>query len=121
MVRTVLKLAVVALVLHAVWRISPVYLDYVKFKDELTQTARLAGARGEGEIVARVMEVATAMELPIARDAVHVRKDRDHTFIDATYTENLEFLPRVTYPWTIRISVDGWTVKPITADDVLGR
>jgi hypothetical protein len=121
MVRTVVKLAIAALVVHAVWKVSPVYLDYVKFRDELTETARRTGARRENEILERVMEVATSMEIPVTREAVRVRKDRDHTFIDATYTENLELLPRVTYPWTINISVDGWTVKPVTLDEVLGR
>lgn len=121
MIRTVLKLAVVGAFVYAAWHVSPVYLHYVTFKDEVAQTARFGGARPEHEIVDRVMAVAGELQIPLTREAVRVRQESNHTFIDASYTEHLRLLPRVTYPWTFKISAEGWLVRPVTADDVMGR
>jgi len=118
-VGTIIKLALVGLVLHATWKVGPVYLSYQEFKDTLEVTARAHRERPEAEIVDRVMELARSLEIPIDREAVRVRKAVEHTYVDVTYTQDLELLPRFTYPWTFDIHLDVWSIRP--ANEILGR
>ncbi len=40
-------------------------------------------------------------------------------YIDASYTAQLELLPRMVRPWRFVVSVDAWTTRPTRASDVI--
>jgi hypothetical protein len=42
-------------------------------------------------------------------EAVRVRREDNHTLVDAVYTERIEILPRYFYPWQFKVSVDTFT------------
>jgi|TARA_B100000959_G_C14739407_1_gene524404 hypothetical protein len=77
------------------------------------------GVRSAGEIAGRVVELAREYDLPLDPADVRVRKERDHMYIDASYTAQLELLPRMVRPWRFVVSVDAWTTRPTRASDVI--
>lgn len=111
MLRRLVTLVVVLLIGHAGWKVGPPYLHYFEFKAKLDETARFSGDRSEREILARVVEVARALELPVTEQSVRVRQQANHIYIDVSYTQPLEVLPRYFYPWAVTISVDAWQAR----------
>jgi hypothetical protein len=107
MVRTVLKLVVVALLANAGWHMSQAWLAYFKFKDAVTSTSLYGGDRSIQQIHDRVMELASEYSVPVPEDGFTVRRDeKHHTFIDGSYTQQIELLPGRSYPWTFSVHID---------------
>ena len=118
MVRTILKSVFAIWGIYLAWSIGPVYLAYREFKVEAADVTRVGGRGRERVLVAEVAELADRVGVPVAREAIKVRKEGNHTYLEVTYTEDLRFAPLVSYPWTFSINVDGLAVKPRTVGDV---
>ena len=110
--KTLVKLLVAALIIHATWRAGTVYFRYYQFKDGVQQTAQFSGTRSENDLSNRVMELANQMQVPLDSERLRVRREDNHTLIDATYDERIELLPRYYYPWQFRVNVDAFTIVP---------
>jgi hypothetical protein len=106
MIRTVVRLLVFVLVLHAGFRTVPAFWTYYKFRDAVAETARFSSRRTADEVAARVMAIAARMEVPLAADALRVTKREARTRVEATYTADLEYFPRRSYPWRFEIDVE---------------
>ena len=109
--KKLIQLLIVVLIAHAGWRVGPVYWRYVTFRDHVSEAVKFSGARPEDELLDRIVELAAAGRVPVAREAVQVRRVADHTYLDLAYVEPLELLPRYFYPYEFKISVDAWHVK----------
>jgi hypothetical protein len=110
--KTLIKLTIAAIVIHATWRAGTVYFRYYQFRDGLQQTAQFSGGRSENELRNRAYEIATQYEVPIAPEHIRVRREDNHTLIDASYEERIELLPRYYYPYQFKVSVDAFTIVP---------
>jgi hypothetical protein len=107
--KTIIKLVVAALVVHATWRASTVYMRYYEFKDQVHEAAQFSDRKPESELRARVMTLAERHQIPLAAEALNVRREENHMLVDATYTERIELLPRYFYPWEFKVHVDTFT------------
>lgn len=107
--KTLIKLAIAALIIHATWRTGSVYVRYYEFKDGVQEAAQFSGERPENELYQRVLTLAEQHQIPLEPDAVRVRRQDNHTLVDATYTERIEIVPRYFYPWQFRVNVDTFT------------
>ena len=119
MLRNLVRLAVLLLIAHALYRFVPVYSHNYQFKDAVAETALFAKDRSEFELVERVMELAERYQIPLDREAVSVTKDRQKTYIDLVYEEQIEWLPGYRRTMPFSISVEGWHVMPPTGVDPL--
>ncbi len=109
--KTIIKLIVAALVVHATYRAGTVYLRYYNFRDDVQQIAQFAGRQSDGELRNKVLESAQQRGIPLDPDAATVRRQNNHLQIDATYTEKIELLPRYFYPWEFKMNVDVLTIS----------
>ena len=66
MIKTVVKLAFVALLANATWHVFVVYLAHYRFKDSVTSTAQFGVEKTDSQLRERILELAE-------RVAVHVR------------------------------------------------
>lgn len=119
--RTLIKLVIAGLIVHGVFRAGTSYMTYYTFRDELRQIAQFSAGRSERELHARAMEIANEMNVPVDAARLAVRKDRDHTFINASYETGIELLPRYYHPWRFNVSIDAWTFTVRQAGDSLQR
>lgn len=110
--KSLIRLVIAALIIHATWRAGTVYWRHYQFRDGVRQTAQFAGRRSDGELRAQVMELARAYEIPLEPSRVQVRRIDNHTLIDASYSESIELLPRYYYPWRFDVNVDTFTLVP---------
>lgn len=108
--KAIIKLAIAALLIHACWKSGIVFWRYYELKDGAQNTALFAGARTEAEIHQRVMEIAHQLNVPIDPEKLTVRKEPNHTYINAAYTDKIEFVPSYFYPWEFKLDLDVFTL-----------
>jgi hypothetical protein len=118
-VRNLIRLAVLLLIAHALFRFVPVYVHHYQFKDAVAETALFAKDRTDTELVDRVMTLAERYQIPLERDAVQVSRDKLMTYITLTYEEQIEWVPSYRRPMPFTVSVEGWHVQPPTGVDPL--
>lgn len=107
--KTLVKLALAALVTYAAWNAGNAWLEYIKLKDAIEEVAKFGTKLTEDDLRDKVVE--TAQEHGITFDtAVTVRRETPHTFIDAAYTEPVNLMPWYVYQWKFEVHVDALTL-----------
>jgi hypothetical protein len=111
MIGKLIKLAIVALILHAAWRAGSAYWVFYHFEDAVQEVAQFGGTSNDAEIRARVMKAAGDMSVPLKPENIEIRKTQAKIFIEAGYDTTIQLLPRYFYPWSFKASVSAW-VRP---------
>lgn len=109
MARTIVKLAVFLLAVHALYRFVPVYFHYQQFKDAVHETALFSRGQTDAQIVDRVMVQAEKYRIPLDREYVQVRREGEQLFIDASYVESIQWLPTYNRPWQFNVGERAFT------------
>ena len=115
MIRVVIKLAIAVLIANAGWRIGSAYVSFYSFEDAVQEASRFAGDKSEADLRQRILELAAQFDLPVTESSFSIRREHDHTYIDGTYTQPLEVLPRYRYPWSFTWSTDTFTIPGAAA------
>jgi hypothetical protein len=98
MIRKVVQLAIFLLVANAVYRVAPVTVHYLQFKDALQELALFATPKEtDAQLVDRVMALADENSIPLDRADVLVRRLNGQLTIDASYVEAMKVLPGYDY------------------------
>ena len=118
MIKTVIKIAVAALVVHACWRSANVALRQYKFKDAIHETLLFSNAKTDAQLSARVIELARQLEVPLDPDNVAVVHQENQTIVKVVYTDMVELVPTKFYPWEFKMSVDAFNANMPTSRDV---
>jgi hypothetical protein len=113
MLRNLIRLAVLLLIANALYRFVPVYVHYHQFKDAVQEAALFARDRSDSDITDRVMTLAERYNIPIQREAVQVSRDKQLTYINIMYEEQIEWVPSYRRPMPFTIAVEGWHVTPV--------
>ena len=108
--KSLIRLIIAALIIHATWRAGTVFWRNYQFRDGVQQTAQFSGRRTDAELIEQVMGMAKAYEIPLDPERLIVRRTDNRTLIDASYDERIELLPRYFYPWRFDINVDALTL-----------
>jgi len=112
MIRTALKLALLAAVANATWHVFTVYSANYKFQDAVEYAAQYRGAKTDEQLAEQVIDMAAQAELPIDPDQLSVSHAETHTVIDTSYVRVVELFPGVKYPWPMKVHVDAYTTAP---------
>ena len=115
--RNLVRLAIVLLIAHALYRSVPVYIHYYQFKDAVEEVALFAKDRTDTELVDRVMVLAERYQIPIEREAVQVSRDKLMTYITLQYEQPIEWVPTYKRIMPFSVSVEGWHVRPTNGAD----
>lgn len=121
MIKFLIKLAIAALIVNAVWRLGSAYMTFYRFRDAVEESARFSGERSSDEVRQGVMQIAGRFELPLSEGDVAVTRDGDtSTSVQGEYRQPIRLLPWYEYPWSFRWNLDVPVAKkPSTASDVL--
>jgi hypothetical protein len=113
-IKTVVKLAFVALLANAAWQVFNVYWAHFKFNDAVQQTTQFRGDKTDAQLRERILELAGQFDLPVADANLEIQLVDSHTLVDSSYTRPVELVPGFRYPWPFTIHTD--TVKPETLE-----
>ena len=108
--KTILKLLVAALIVNAAVRGGAAAWAYYQLKDAAQQTVVFGANSTPQEIATAILERAKELEIPLAAESVEVTREGPRTVAKASYTQQVEVVPRYQYPVTFSFSVDGMAV-----------
>jgi hypothetical protein len=106
LIKLILKLAVVALLANASWRVGSAYVAHYKFEDSVQQAALFRGSQTDDVLRRRVFEIASDYDIPVTEDELTLTTSEHHTVIDGGYTRIIELVPGYKYPWEFTFHVD---------------
>ena len=109
--KTLIKLLIAALVLHACWRGGTVFYRYYNFKDGAHNAALFGAQKSEDELHGILMQLAGENNVPIKPENLKIRKVPNHTYIDTFYTERIEVVPTFFYPWEFKVNLDVFVIS----------
>jgi len=113
-VKTLVKLAFVAVLANATWHLGVAYSEHYKFKDAVAETTEYGTGQSEEQLSERVLSLAAEFDVPITREDFTLKRIEAHTVVDGAYQRTIEFAPGFSYPWPFTWHVD--TVKPLSPD-----
>jgi hypothetical protein len=105
MIKTLVKLLIVALVLNALYRVGTAYWTHYQFEDSVQQLAQFADRATPEELRAKVLEQAGTFEVPLDPENLAVTRGNRRVEVDATYFRDLELVPRYKRHWDFKIHV----------------
>ena len=103
--KLLVKLAIVALLANAAYRVGSEYLTYVKFRDDIREAAMFK-ARDDAELKQRIMDLSQTYDIPLDESAVAIDRDDRRVSIQGKYEKPIEVVPTWTYPWPFSWSID---------------
>ena len=115
--KTIVKLLIVAVVLHAVYQAGRVAWRYYELKDAAQQALIFGGGATTGQLHAQIMEQAGEIGIPLAPENLEIRRTGQRTAATARYTQPVELFPNYTYPVALTFDVDAVAAVPVTADE----
>jgi hypothetical protein len=104
--RTLFKLAVVALVANAAWHLFGAYYPNYKFQDAVEYAAQKGAGLTQEGLRDRVVELAAQFEVPLTAEQVTVARMNTHTTVDLAYKRQIELVPGFKAEWPFSIHVD---------------
>lgn len=107
MVRSLVRLIVLGLVVHAAVKVAPEFWHYLQFRDAVVETATYAGRKTPEEVRRRVAELAAEHGVPVGVDDITVSREGEATYVVTMWTAQLEYLPRQFYPYDFVVNVEG--------------
>jgi hypothetical protein len=105
MIRTLVKLVIVLLIGYALYHVGDAYWDHYQFEDSVQQMAQFSEHASADEIGDKVMELATAQDIPLAREDLAVTHENRRIEIDGVYVRDIEVLPRYVRHWEFKLHV----------------
>lgn len=112
LLRKLVNLAIFLLVANALYQFVPRYVHYVQFRDAVKETALFSKGVPDAVLVDKIVSLAEEHRVPVDRDLVEIRRDRAHVYIDASYVQDIPFLPTYRYRWAFEVRADAINLAP---------
>jgi len=112
MIKSIVKILLVVLCAHALWRVGSSYISYYRFRDAVTELAIHATGKSDAQLKDRVMELAAEYDEPVDPDALAIRQEEHHTYVETEYSKPILLFPGYEYQWPYSLKVDGFVIVP---------
>ena len=96
MLRRLIALVFVAALVYAGYHVSTVWFHYRKFQDSLRDTALFGNGKSDDELKAKIIDEASANEIPLSPDDVRIERRGGEVVIEAHYVQTVKILPGYT-------------------------
>jgi hypothetical protein len=114
-IKTVIKLAFVALVANATWHLFSAYSPHFKFKDGVQYAVEYRDGMTDAALRVKILELAAQFEVPMTDADLSVTHEERRTMVAVSYVRPVALAPGFTYPWPFSFHLDAFhlaTVKP---------
>ena len=111
MIKLAIKLAIAALIANAAWQAGRTFAAHYQFRDEVRQAALIRG-QTDAQLQQRVLELAANYDIPLSADAMTIRREERHVYVEGSYLRVVPIAPRVEYPWRFDWEVDAYVTEP---------
>jgi hypothetical protein len=104
MIKRIVKLAIVALLANAVYRVGAEYVTFIKFRDAIRDAAMFK-AKSEEDLRTRIVALADDYDVP-QDDDIQISRQERVWHIDGSYRKPIEIVPRFQYDWPFAYSIE---------------
>jgi hypothetical protein len=111
LIKTLLKLAVAALLANAAFRVGMAYVSFYRFTDAVQQATQFSSGRNDDQLESRILELATEYDVPVTPDSFSIRHEDVHTTVDGAFTKPVDIVPGYSYRWPFTWHVDAFVTK----------
>ncbi len=105
MIKTIIKLAIAGLALFSLYHVGTVYWDHYQFQDSVQELAQFANNETTDQIRTKILDLATARNIPLDPDDLTVTHANHKTEVSAKYSREVMVLPRYPKVWDFTIHV----------------
>jgi hypothetical protein len=112
MIKLAIKLGIAALIANAAWQAGRTFADHYQFRDEVRQAA-LARGQTDAQLQSRVLELAANYGIPLTAEAISIRREERHIYVEGSYVRSVPIAPRMEYPWKFDWEIDAYIVDPV--------
>jgi hypothetical protein len=109
--KLLIKLAVVALIANAAWRLGLEYVTHYRFSDSV-QEAAIDSNQSDGQLRQHVLELAAKYDVPLTDEALTIRTENSRRFINGSYVKPITILPGYDRNWSFALAVDSYVITP---------
>ena len=107
MIRTLLKLACVALIANATWHMFGALSPHYKFKDGVEYAVQNSYGNSDEAVQEKVLQLAAQFAVPVTQADVSITRSPDRRpIVDIAYVRRVELAPGFTYPLPLTVHVD---------------
>ena len=107
MIKTIIKLALAAILAHAAYQLFVVYSAHYRFKDAVVSTTQFRGhTTSDAQLHDRILELANQFDVPVTDDNLTITRQENHTIVETAYTRPVSLFPGFTYQWPFTMKVD---------------
>jgi hypothetical protein len=105
MIKMIIKLAVAALALFALYNVGLVYWDHYRFQDSVQELAQFSDNETPDEIRGKIIDLANARNIPLDPGDLTVTHANHQTEVDAKYSREVLLLPSYPKMWDFTVHV----------------
>ena len=109
--KLLIKLAVVALLANAAWRLGVEYLTHYRFADSV-QEAAIDSGQSDAQLRKLVLDLAAKYDVPLTDEALTIRTVNRQRFINGEYVKPIRLLPGYDRDWSFTLSVESYVIAP---------
>jgi len=121
LIKTIIKLALLAAFANAAWHLFIVYSAHYKFDDGVTYAAQYRGETTDEQIRERVLELAAQLDVPVDASTLTIRREDKKTIIRASYVRPVELFPGYIRQWPFTLDVETYPLPLPPADGLPDR
>ena len=107
--KTLIKIAIAVAVANAIFHAATAYLSYFQFKDSVEELAMHTSGT-EAQMKDRIVELAGKYEEPVDPDAISIRREEHHTFVEMSYSKDVQLFPGYVRKWPFEVKVDAFII-----------
>jgi hypothetical protein len=111
MIKLAIKLAIAALIANAGWQAGRTVAAHYQFRDDVRQAALMRG-QTDAQLQQRVLELAANYAIPLTADALTIRREERHIYVEGSYVRVVPIAPQLDYPWRFDWEVDAYIIDP---------
>jgi hypothetical protein len=105
MIRTLVKLVIVALVLNACYRVGSAYWEHYQFEDAVQELTQFGERSAPADLKEQILDLASSRGIPIDGDSLAVTRERRKITVDGEYARDLALFPRYKRRWEFNVHV----------------
>ena len=109
--KLLIKLAVVALLANASWRLGMEYLTHYRFADSV-QEAAIDSGQSDAQLRQHVLELAARYDVPLTDEALTIRTVDRRRYISGTYVKPITILPGYNRDWAFTLGIESYVITP---------
>lgn len=109
--KLIIKLAIVAVLANAAFRVGTAYFAHYQFRDSVREAAMFQ-AKSDDEFREHIMDIAAIYGVPLALEGFTMRRDPREALIEGSYVKAIEVVPGFPYDWRFDFSIQAY-ISPV--------